>query len=204
LLCRFYEPTGGVISIDGRDLQERSLDWLQSQLGIVLQDPHLFSGSVLENIRYGQLHASDEEVHQAARTVGAEETILRLDGGYGFDVGAGGSLLSAGERQLVSFARAILAEPRILIMDEATSSIDMETELQIQKGLERVLEGRTSFVIAHRLSTIEGADRILVIEGGLIVEEGSHKELMRAQGRYHELHARQGIDEVGAHAEDWT
>ncbi len=204
LLCRFYEPTGGVISVDGCDLRERSLDWLQSHLGIVLQDPHLFSGSVLENIRYGQLHATDDEVYRAARTVGAEETILRLPGGYGFNVGAGGSLLSAGERQLVSFARAILAEPRILIMDEATSSIDMETEVQIQKGLERVLEGRTSFVIAHRLSTIEGADRILVIEGGRIVEEGSHLALMAARGRYHELHARQGIDEVGVHIEDWS
>lgn len=204
LLCRFYEPTGGVISMDGRDIQDRSLGWLQSQLGIVLQDPHLFSGSVLDNIRYGKLEASDEEVYSASRTVGAEAYIKRLPGGYGFDVGAGGSLLSVGERQLVSFARAILAKPRILVMDEATSSIDMETELQIQKGLEKVLEGRTSFVIAHRLSTIEGADRILVIEGGRIVEEGSHSELMAAKGRYHELHARQGIDEVGARADDWA
>ena len=203
LICRFYEPTSGTIRLGGRDLRERSLSWLQSHLGIVLQDPHLFSGTVLENIRYGNLDATDDEVFEAAAVVGADKFIAKLTGGYGFEVGEGGGLLSSGERQLISFARAILANPRILIMDEATSSIDTETEHHIQKGLERVLSGRTSFVIAHRLSTIENADRILVIEEGQIAEQGNHTELMAKKGRYHELHARQGIEELGVHAEDW-
>ncbi len=204
LLCRFYEPTSGTIRMSGRDLKERSLGWLQSHLGIVLQDPHLFSGSVLENIRYGRLCATDEEVFEAARLVGADKFVAKLDDQYSFDVGEGGGLLSSGERQLISFARAILADPKILIMDEATSSIDTETERHIQEGLERVLKDRTSFVIAHRLSTIESADRIVVIEKGRIVEEGSHTDLMRAGGRYRQLHARQGIEELGVHAKDWS
>ncbi|MFT5831607.1 MAG: ATP-binding cassette subfamily B protein, partial [Bacteroidia bacterium] len=203
LICRFYEPTSGTIRMGGRDLRDRSLGWLQSHLGIVLQDPHLFSGTVLENIRYGNLDATDEQVFEASNLVGADKFIAKLDGDYSFDVGEGGGLLSSGERQLISFARAILADPRILIMDEATSSIDTETERHIQEGLERVLKDRTSFVIAHRLSTIESADRILVIEKGEIAEQGNHDELMALGGRYHELHARQGIEELGVHAEDW-
>jgi ATP-binding cassette subfamily B protein len=204
LLCRFYEPTSGSIRMGGCDLRERSLGWLQSHLGIVLQDPHLFSGSVLENIRYGRLEATDEEVLNAARLVGADKFVAKLDDQFDFNVGEGGGLLSSGERQLISFARAILADPKILIMDEATSSIDTETERHIQEGLERVLKDRTSFVIAHRLSTIENADRIVVVEKGEIAEEGTHHELMLAGGRYHELHARQGIEELGVHAGDWS
>lgn len=204
LLCRFYEPTRGRILFGSIDYKERSLAWLQSHLGIVQQDPHLFSGSVLENIRYGRLEATDEEVHEAARLVGAERFIERLTDGYDFDVGEGGERLSAGERQLVSFARALLADPRILVMDEATASVDTETERHIQEGLERVLEGRTAFVIAHRLSTIETADRIVVIEGGRIVELGTHSELIAKGGRYRELHAKQGIEELGTHSSDWS
>ena len=168
------------------------------------QDPHLFSGTVLENIRYGRLEATDEEVFEAARLVGAERFIKRLTKGYAFEVGEGGGRLSAGERQLVSFARALLADPRILVMDEATASVDTETERHIQEGLERVLQARTAFVIAHRLSTIETADRIVVIEGGKIVEMGTHTELMARAGRYRELHAKQGIEELGTHSSDWS
>jgi len=203
LICRFYEPTAGRVLFGGVDYRERSLSWLQSHLGVVLQDAHLFSGSVLENIRYGRLDATDDEVHAAAELVGADRFIKRLKDGYAFDVGEGGTRLSAGERQLVSFARALLADPRILVMDEATSNVDTETERHIQAGLERVLEGRTAFVIAHRLSTIENADRIVVIERGRIVEQGSHAQLMAQGGRYRELHAHQGIQELGVHADDW-
>lgn len=203
LICRFYEPTAGRVLFGGVDYRERSLAWLQSHLGVVLQDAHLFSGSVLENIRYGRLDATDDEVRAAAELVGADRFVARLKGGYAFDVGEGGDRLSAGERQLVSFARALLADPRILVMDEATSNVDTETERHIQAGLERVLEGRTAFVIAHRLSTIEKADRIVVIEGGRIVEQGSHAQLMALGGRYRELHAHQGIQELGVRADDW-
>lgn len=203
LLCRFYEPTGGRILFGEHDYKDRSLSWLQSHLGIVQQDPHLFSGTILENIRYGRLEATDEEVHAAAALVGAERFIERFHEGYAFDVGEGGARLSAGEKQLLSFARALLADPRILVMDEATASIDTETERHIQRGLERVLENRTALVIAHRLSTIETADRIVVVEGGRIVQVGSHAELMAMGGRYRELHAKQGLEELGSHAEDW-
>jgi ATP-binding cassette subfamily B protein len=193
LLCRFYEPTAGRIEIDGIDYRERSLQWLQSNMGIVLQAPQLFSGTIAENIRYGDLDATDEEVQEAARLVGAHEFIMDRKDGYNTEVGEGGGLLSTGQKQLVSFARAILKSPRILVMDEATSSIDTETEERIQQALARVLEDRTSFVIAHRLSTIRNADRILVIEHGRIVESGTHASLVATRGRYHALYTQQSL-----------
>ncbi|MGQ0720686.1 MAG: ABC transporter ATP-binding protein [Candidatus Eiseniibacteriota bacterium] len=202
LLCRFYEPTVGEVRFDGTDYRRRPLAWLQSKLGIVLQEPHLFGGSVAENIRYGRLDASDAEVEEAARLVGAHEFVMAMEGGYGAEVGERGDRLSTGQKQLVSFARAVLADPQILVMDEATSSVDTETERKIQAGLARVLAGRTSFVIAHRLSTIRGADRILVIEGGRIVEQGTHRELLALGGRYHALYTRQRIRE-SAREESW-
>ena len=191
LVARFYEPTGGVILVNGDDLRERSLEWYQSNLGIVLQSPHLFSGSVRENIRYGRLEASDEEVREAARRVNADGFIQSLEDGYNTDVGEGGNRLSTGQKQLVSFARTVLANPAIFIMDEATSSIDTETEQLIQRGLEEMFRGRISFVIAHRLSTIRTADRILVIEKGRIIEHGGHAELLAEKGHYHALYTRQ-------------
>ncbi|MEJ6581355.1 MAG: ABC transporter ATP-binding protein [Akkermansiaceae bacterium] len=191
LVARFYEPTGGVILVNGDDLRERSLEWYQSNLGIVLQSPHLFSGSVRENIRYGRLEASDEEVREAARRVNADGFIQALEDGYNTDVGEGGNRLSTGQKQLVSFARTVLANPAIFIMDEATSSIDTETEQLIQRGLEEMFRGRISFVIAHRLSTIRTADRILVIEKGRIIEHGGHAELLAEKGHYHALYTRQ-------------
>ena len=191
LACRFYEPTSGSIRINGVDYRERSLAWLQSQLGIVLQTPHLFKGTVRDNIRYGRLEATDAEVEAAARRVNAHEFIMRLEQGYDTPVGEGGNRLSSGQRQLLSFARALLADPQIFIMDEATSSIDTETEQLIQEGLEAIFAGRISFVIAHRLSTIRRADRILVITGGRIEECGTHAELIRRRGHYHELYTSQ-------------
>jgi len=193
LLCRFYEPTSGEIRIDGVDYRERSLRWLQSNLGIVLQEPQLFSGTIADNIRYGDLRASAEEVRRAAQLVGAHEFILDLEEGYDSEVGEGGGRLSTGQKQLVSFARAVLKSPQILVMDEATSSIDTETEQRIQRALGKVLEGRTSFVIAHRLSTIRKADRILVIEHGRIVESGAHAELLALGGRYNSLYTQQSL-----------
>ncbi|MBX3740322.1 MAG: ABC transporter ATP-binding protein [Akkermansiaceae bacterium] len=195
LAARFYEPTGGRITVDGIDLRERSLAWYHSNLGIVLQSPHLFSGTVRENIRYGRPSASDREVEEAAGKVNADAFIRALENGYDTDVGEGGNRLSTGQKQLISFARALLADPQIFIMDEATSSIDTETERLIQQGLETIFHGRISFVIAHRLSTIRGADRILVIEKGRILESGSHRELMAAKGHYHALYTRQLLQE---------
>ncbi|MEZ5559877.1 MAG: ABC transporter ATP-binding protein [Pseudomonadales bacterium] len=195
LICRFYEPTAGQVLIDGVDYRRRSLHWLQSNLGIVLQNAHVFSGSILENIRYGRLDASDDEVREAARLAGAHEFIEAMEHGYRTEVGEGGSRLSAGQKQLVSFARAILANPQILVMDEATSSVDTETEQRIQQGLANVLEGRIAFVIAHRLSTIRNADRIIVIEGGHITESGNHETLMAARGHYYELYRQQSLQE---------
>ena len=191
LAARFYEPTGGHILVNGHDLRDRSLAWYQSKLGIVLQGPHLFSGSVRENIRYGRLDATDSEIEAAARSVNADAFIRALENGYDTDVGEGGNRLSTGQKQLISFARALLANPRIFIMDEATSSIDTETEQLIQQGLKAIFHGRISFVIAHRLSTIRTADRILVIEKGRILESGTHEELLIAKGHYHALYTRQ-------------
>lgn len=191
LVCRFYEPTSGNILIDGIDYRDRSLAWLQSQLGIVLQTPHLFKGTVRENIRYGRLDATDAEIEDVARKVNADTFIRALENGYDSQVGEGGNRLSTGQRQLISFARALLANPQIFVMDEATSSIDTETEQLIQRGLETVFSGRISFVIAHRLSTIRRATRILVIANGRIEESGTHEELLRRHGKYYELYTSQ-------------
>lgn len=195
LICRFYEPTRGQVLIDGVDYRRRSLHWLQSNLGMVLQSAHVFSGSIVDNIRYGRLKASDEEVRQAARLAGADEFIEQMEHGYATEVGEGGGRLSAGQKQLISFARAILADPQILVMDEATSSVDTETEQRIQRGLANVLDGRIAFVIAHRLSTIRHAHRIIVVDGGRISESGSHGELMAARGHYYELYRQQSLQE---------
>ncbi len=195
LLCRFYEPTAGDILLDGVEYRRRSLQWLQSNLGIVLQEPHLFSGTIRDNIRYGRLDATDEEVEHAARVVRAHGFISAMEEGYGAEVGEGGGKLSTGQKQLVSFARAVLADPQIFVMDEATSSVDTETERLIQEGLRAVLKGRISFVIAHRLSTIRSADTILVIEGGQVIEQGAHAELIARGGRYYELYTNQFADE---------
>jgi ATP-binding cassette subfamily B protein len=191
LIGRFYEPTGGAILVNGADYRERPLGWYQSQLGIVLQTPHLFGGTIRDNIRYGRLDATDAEVEAAARLVNAHDFIARLEHGYDTPVGEGGNRLSTGQRQLVSFARALLADPQIFVMDEATSSIDTETEQLIQRALATVFAGRISFVIAHRLSTIRRADRILVINAGRIEECGTHAELLARRGHYHALYTSQ-------------
>lgn len=191
LVCRFYEPTEGTIEIDGVDYRERSQLWLHSNLGYVLQTPQLFSGSIRDNIRYSRLDATDEEVREVAKMVDADSFISKLEKGYDTEVGEGGGRLSTGEKQLISFARAILADPAIFVLDEATSSIDTETEAMIQRAIEKVLFGRTSFIIAHRLSTIRSCDRILVIDKGEIVEQGSHRELMALGGRYYNLYTTQ-------------
>ncbi len=195
LICRFYEPTEGEILIDGVNYKERSQLWLQSHLGYVLQQPHLFSGTIRENIRYGRLDATDEEVEAAARLVNAESFILKFEKGYDTDVGEGGNRLSIGQKQLVSFARALIANPAIFVLDEATSSVDTETEQIIQEAIKTVLSGRTSFIIAHRLSTIRHADRILVIQHGEITEQGSHAELIRQKGYYYNLYTNQFREE---------
>ncbi len=191
LVGRFYEPTRGTIRIGGRSYLEWTLQGIQSRLGVMLQTPHLFSGTIRENIRYGCLDASDEDVERSARLAGAHTFIRALENGYEEEVGEGGVLLSVGQKQLLSLARAILADPDIFIMDEATSSVDTLTEALIQQGMERMLAGRTSFVIAHRLSTIKRADRILVIEDGAIVEQGNHSELLRQRGHYYQLYTQQ-------------
>lgn len=195
LLCRFYEPVSGEILIDDANYKERSQAWLQSSLGYVLQTPHLFSGTVKDNIRYGKLDASDEDIINAAKMVNAHEFIMKLENGYDTEVGEGGSRLSTGEKQLISFARAILADPRIFVLDEATSSVDTETEKIIQDAIQKVLKGRTSFIIAHRLSTIRSADRILVISDGKIIEDGNHAKLMREKGHYYRLYTNQFMEE---------
>jgi ATP-binding cassette subfamily B protein len=196
LVCRFYEPKRGTICIGGRDYHDLSLHAIQSRIGVVLQTPHLFSGSIRENIRYGQLDATDEQVEEAARLAGADEFIRTMEKGYDEEVGEGGNLLSVGQKQLISLARAILARPEIFVMDEATSSVDTLTEARVQQGMAAVMAGRTSFVIAHRLSTIKRADRILVIERGQIVEMGNHAELLRQRGHYYRLYTRQFRDKL--------
>lgn len=193
LVSRFHDPTAGVVRVDGSDLRTVKQASLRSQMGIVLQDPFLFSGTVAENIRFGRLEASDEELVMAAKAVGAHEFITRMRLGYDTPVEEGGVVLSVGQRQLISFARALLANPRILILDEATSSVDTQTERVIQEALARLLKGRTAFVIAHRLSTIVNADRILVVQDGRIVEQGSHAELLAQGGVYYQLY-RTGFD----------
>ena len=191
LLCRFYEPTSGTIKIDGVDYKERSLGWLHSQLGYVLQSPHLFSGTIKENVMFGNLNASDEEVEEACKMVNAHEFIMKFEKGYETEVGEGGSRLSTGQKQMISFARAIIAKPKIYVLDEATSSVDTETEKIIQDTIEHVMKGCTSFVVAHRLSTIVNADKILVIRNGKIIEMGKHEELMKKKGYYHRLYTNQ-------------
>jgi len=187
LVSRFYDPTRGRVLIDGKDIRDHTIESVRSQMGIMMQDTFLFSTSVMENIRYGRPDASDEEVIEAAKAVYAHDFVMELKNGYETNVNERGSRLSVGQRQLLSFARAILANPRILILDEATSSIDTNTEILVQDALKRLLQGRTSFIIAHRLSTIRGADRIMVVHDGKITESGSHEDLMASRGMYYEL-----------------
>ena len=198
LVCRFYEPTSGQLLIDGRDARERSQLWLHSAIGYVLQTPHLFSGTVRENLMMGNPNATEEEIREAIRMVSADEVIAHLEKGLDTDVGEGGDLLSTGEKQLISFARAILADPRILILDEATASVDTMTEARIQTAMEVVTKGRTTLMIAHRLSTVRNADLILVVKYGRIVEQGTHTELLTKKGYYHELYTRRYQDEATA------
>ena len=198
LLCRFYEPTKGSIYFKDVDYQDMKLEDIQTRIGVVLQTPHLFSGTIEDNIRYGRLNATDEEIREAAKLAGAHEFITKFEKGYQQDVGEGGNLLSVGQKQLISIARALLAQPELFIMDEATSSVDTLTEALIQRGMDRLMEGRTSFVIAHRLSTIKRADRILVIEDGQIAEMGTHKELINQRGKYYKLYTQQFRHELEA------
>ncbi|MBW9157735.1 ABC transporter ATP-binding protein [Clostridium tagluense] len=195
LLCRFYEPSSGEILIDGIDYRERSLLWLQSNIGYVLQSPHLFSGNIRDNIMYGKLDATLDQIENAAKLVNAHSFISKLEKGYDSEVGEGGGNLSTGEKQLISFARAIVADPALFVLDEATSSIDTETERMIQNAIEKVLSDRTSFVVAHRLSTIVSADKILVIRHGKITESGTHRELLRKKGYYYTLYTNQLLED---------
>jgi ATP-binding cassette subfamily B protein len=191
LISRFYDTVKGEVLIDGRNVKNVELDSLRSQMGIMLQDTFLFSTTIKENIRYGRLNATDEEVIEAAKAVSAHDFIMKLENGYDTEVNERGSRLSVGQRQLISFARAMLANPRILILDEATSNIDTNTERLVQNGIEKLLHGRTSVVIAHRLSTIRDCDRILVIDNGIISEAGTHDELMSRKGLYYDLYVSQ-------------
>ena len=203
LIARFFDVTGGAVLIDGHDVRDVTQASLRAQLGIVLQDTFLFDGTIRENIRYGRLDATDADVEAATVAVGADEFIRKLPNGYNTQVGENGVNLSVGQRQIVSFARALLADPRILILDEATSSIDTTTERQIQAGLERLLKGRTSFVIAHRLNTIVNSDKIVVLDQGQVLEEGSHEELLARQGRYHQLYTMQWAVESDPRAKNY-
>ena len=191
LVCRFYEPTEGQVLIDGRDVRERSQQWLHSNMGFVLQTPHLFSGSIIDNIRFGKLDATEEEVMEALRRVSAEGIVEKAEKGLNTDVGEGGDFLSTGEKQLISFARAIIADPRILILDEATASVDTLTEQKIQNAITSLIKDRTTMMIAHRLSTVVNADMILVVANGKIIEQGTHRELMKKRGHYYDLYMRQ-------------
>ena len=191
LICRFYEPSEGEILIDGKNYKERSIGWLHANLGYVLQSPHLFSGTILENIRYGNEDATDEEIYEVAKLVEAHDFIIEFEDGYNTEVGEGGSRLSVGQKQLISFARALLADPKILILDEATSSVDTKTEKALQRAIETVLKGRTSFIVAHRLSTITASDRILVLDKGIVIESGTHTELINLEQHYHKLYTNQ-------------
>lgn len=195
LFCRFYEPVEGEILIDGYNYRDMPLNWIHDNLGYVLQAPHLFSGTIRDNVRYGKLDATDEEIEEACRLVNAHSFITDMKDGYNTQVGEGGNLLSTGQKQLISFARAIVRNPQLFVLDEATSSIDTETEKIIQDAISRVLEGRTSFVIAHRLSTIRNANRILVIRDGRVIEDGTHRELIKARGYYYSLYSNQFMDE---------
>lgn len=195
LICRFYEPTTGNILIDGKDYKDRSLGWLHDNLGYVLQSPHLFSGTIIENIRYGRPDATYDEIIEASKLVEAHDFIVEFEEGYETKVGEGGARLSVGQKQLISFARALVANPRILILDEATSSVDTKTEKSVQKAIEVVLKNRTSFVVAHRLSTITTSDRILVLEMGKIIESGTHQELIKKEGKYYQLYTNQFLSE---------
>ncbi|MBN1285107.1 MAG: ABC transporter ATP-binding protein [Anaerolineae bacterium] len=203
LVCRFYEPKRGVVRIGDHDYTGLTLNAIQSRIGVVLQTPHLFSGTIRENLRYGKLDATDDEVEAAAKVAGAHDFIVDLDKGYDSEVGEGGNLLSVGQKQLISLARAVLAQPEILVMDEATSSVDTLTEALIQRGMEALMQDRTTFVIAHRLSTIRRADRIVVIEKGRITEMGSHGELLRTRGKYYDLYTRQFRDELMREYHPW-
>ncbi len=194
LVCRFFDPTEGAVLIDGRDARERSVQWLHSNIGYVLQVPHLFSGTVRENLLYGKPDATQEEMEEAVKSVNAERVIERL-GGYDAQIGEGGNTLSTGEKQLLSFARAILADPAIFILDEATSSVDTITENLIQQAIDKLMQGRTNFVIAHRLSTIRNADIILVVHDGKIIERGTHDELIKQCGTYFDLYLKQFREE---------
>ena len=200
LVCRFFEPTKGRVLIDGRDARERSQLWLHSAIGYVLQTPHLFSGTIRENLLYGNPNATEEEIQRALKLVSADEVVARMDKGLDADVGEGGDLLSTGEKQLISFARAILADPRILVLDEATASVDTLTEQKIQNAIETVIQGRTSLVIAHRLSTVKNADLILVVNDGKIIEQGTHAELLKRKGYYFRLYTRQYEEEATSSA----
>ena len=198
LICRFYEPVSGELLIDGTDYRKRSIGWLHSKLGYVLQAPHLFSGTIKENVRFSRLDATDEEIIEACKLVNAHDFIMSFEDGYDTDVGEGGSRLSTGQKQLISFARAVLADPAIFVLDEATSSIDTETEKIIQYAIENIMKEKTSFVVAHRLSTIVNADRILVIKNGKIIEDGKHNELLKLHGYYYRLYTNQFNEDLKA------
>ena len=187
LLSRFYDPTAGRVLVDGHDVRDLRASWYRQTLGIVPQEGFLFSATVADNIRFGRPDASDDDVHAAARAVGADEFIAELEHGFETEVGERGSRLSAGQRQLLAFARAMLADPALLVLDEATSSVDVATELRLSDGLRSLVAGRTAFIVAHRLSTIRGADRIFVIDDGVIVEQGTHDELIALDGFYADL-----------------
>lgn len=191
LICRFYEPTSGRILIDGSDYKNRSMHWLHAHLGYVLQSPHLFSGTIRDNIRYGKLDATEAEIINAAKLVGAHDFIQTFEAGYDTEVSEGGARLSVGEKQLISFARALIADPKILILDEATSSVDTTTEIKIQKAIETIMKGRTTFIIAHRLSTIVSSDKILVLQNGHILESGTHETLLKQKQHYYKLYTNQ-------------